>query len=64
MQKKIDAEEVLMTMIQQQKASPVTPSTTYPLTSSPGESSNASWQVMEDDGLAQAFQAEATQGPQ
>ena len=67
MQRKIDAEEQLMHMINEQKTNPNFTTTAAPQTGSPGESSNSSWQMTgdtEDTNLAMAYEAEGYQAQQ
>ncbi|CAE7800179.1 unnamed protein product [Symbiodinium sp. CCMP2592] len=67
MQRKIDAEEQLMHMINEQKTNPTFTTAPAPQTGSPGESSNSSWQMTgdtEDTNLAMAYEADGYQGQQ
>ncbi|CAE7332984.1 unnamed protein product, partial [Symbiodinium sp. KB8] len=67
MQRKIDAEEQLMHMINEHKNDPTRTIPTAPQTASPGESSNSSWQMTgdtEDTNLAMAYEADGYQGQQ
>lgn len=67
MQRKIDAEEQLMHMINEHRTNPTRENPTVQQTTSPGDSSNSSWQMtgdLEDTNLAMAYEAEGYQGQQ